>query len=184
MFENVEEKLKVVAKFTVVTGIIAGLLLFIALVASEHGLIGLFVGGMCILNYLIIGWFTYGFAELLESNKKAQGVLQVAHKEDIVKENQLQEQIAAQQARAAEAERLRLAQEAEAERIRLDQEAEAQRARNEAYWLEHAREKEALLAKRAEAVQKLDGMSVLAKGQRDTLSRLIDSIDEELHKNR
>lgn len=173
MFENVEDKLKVVAKFTVVTGIIAGLLLFIALVASEHGLIGLFVGGMCILNYLIIGWFTYGFAELLESNKKAQGVLQVAHKEDIVRENQLQEQIAAQQARAAEAERLRLAQE-----------AEAQRVRNEAYWQEHAQEKEALLAKRAEAVQKLDGMSVLAKEQRDTLSRLIDSIDEELSKNR
>lgn len=173
MFENVEEKLKVVAKFTVITGIIAGLVLFSVLVASEHGLIGLFVGGMCILNYLIIGWFTYGFAELLESNKKAQGVLQVAHKEDIVRENQLQEQIAAQQARAAEAERLRLAQE-----------AEAQRARNEAYWQEHAQEKEALLAKRAEAVHKLDGMSVLAKEQRGTLSRLIDSIDEELHKNR
>lgn len=84
MFENVEGKLKFAAMFTVVIGTLAGLLLWIALSLTKHTLIGLFFGTMWIFSYLILAWFTYGFAELLESSKKSQYILQVVYKDDIM----------------------------------------------------------------------------------------------------
>ena len=51
-------------------------------------------------------------------------------------------------------------------------------ARIDAYWASHAAEKEALLKKRAAALEKLNGMSTLAGKQRTELWDLIHAIDD------
>ncbi len=71
-----------------------------------------------------------------------------------------------------------------AQKVKKEQEEQEKKARFNAYWKEHAAEKEALLKKKAEAEEKLKGLSSLATEERKAIQNLIRAIEVELTKER
>lgn len=186
MFSDIESKLKVLAKVNFVCGIIIAIAFFVvgATLSTEASFLGFAVGVVYIIAQLILSWFIYAFAELLESTKETNRILKLGYADDITKEREKEEEI----------ERVRIAQEewerqkkAEAKRKEEEQKQAAEAARQArivAYWDSHPEEKKALAEKRIAAEKKLNELGGLAVEQRKALEDLIRAIDEEFEKDR
>lgn len=179
MFENVEKKLKTYATVNFVGVIIVALsLLFTGAVefgdASGGAVLVLLLAYALIVYCLLAScWFIQAFAEITESVKRTNEILQIAFADNIAEAKVKAKKDAEKQ---AEAERIL----AEEERALEEEKAE----RHKAYWAEHADERATLLAKKREAEKALKSVGSLAGKERAQLQKLIDIIDEELNKER
>ena len=190
MFENVEGKLKTYATVNFVGVIIVALsLLFTGAVEFRHASGGavlvLFLAYALIVYCLLAScWFIQAFAEITESVKRTNEILQIAFADNISEAREKARQEAESKAKA---ERIIAEKQAEAERILAEEKralAEEKAKRHKAYWAEHADERAALLAKRREAEEALKSVGSLAGKEREQLQKLIGNIDEELNKER
>lgn len=190
MFENVEKKLKVYAGVNFICVIVAAVLLWAPLQDDLEGmnaigvLLMLLAYGLILYALLAGCWFIQAFAEITESVKRTNEILQTAFAEPLAKEEERLRKMAEAEEAAKQAKQERQAEE---QRIR-EEEQQAREAeetqRREAYWAEHPEERTALLAKRREAEAALKAMGSLAGGEREQLQKLIAAIDEELNKER
>lgn len=183
MFENVEKKLKTYATVNFVGVIIVALsLLFTGAVEFRHASGGavlvLFLAYALIVYCLLAScWFIQAFAEITESVKHTNEILQIAFAGNIAEAKEKAKKDA-----ELEAEKERIAAEKQAEeRCAL---AEEKEQRHKAYWEEHTEERAALIAKKREAEKALKSVGSLAGKEREQLQKLISSIDEELNKER
>lgn len=203
-FENVENKLKILAKINLICGyILAAIILIYSLFKSlDEKEIGLFIFGVLLAGlWLLIGyvtsWCLYAFAEMVggikESSKSLREIRINTAKNDRQKVLEEEQRKAAEEARLVEqkreeerkaAERLAAQKRAEERRAAEEQAEKVRKERFNAYWTEHADEKEKLLAKKAAAEKKLKGLSSLAVEERKTIQELIQAIEYELTKER
>lgn len=190
MFENVEKKLKTYATVNFVGVIIVALsLLFTGAVefgdASGGAVLVLLLAYALIVYCLLAScWFIQAFAEITESVKRTNEILQIAFADNIAEAKEKAKKDAEVE---AEKERIATEKQAEAERILAEEKralAEEKAERHKAYWAEHADERAALLAKRREVEEALKSVGILAGKEREQLQKLIGSIDEELNKER
>lgn len=188
MFENVEKKLKTLAKINLYCGFILAVVSFIGLliIGGEEAtgwdiLYAVFIALVWVLVGFITSWPIYAFAEIVEGIKETNKTLKYIFQDDIRKYQSIEHEQEFQRRKAeyerAEAIRQKEQERQEAERLAKEQKEE----RIAAYWTEHAEEKKALLDKKSKAEALLEQVS----GQeRDTLQELIRSIDYELTKDR
>lgn len=190
MFENVEKKLKTYATVNFVGVIIVALsLLFTGAVEFRHASGGavlvLFLAYALIVYCLLAScWFIQAFAEITESVKHTNEILQIAFAGNIAEAKEKAKKDAELE---AEKERIAAEKQAEAERILAEERcalAEEKEQRHKAYWEEHTEEMSALIAKKREAEKALKSVGSLAGKEREQLQKLISSIDEELNKER
>lgn len=190
MFENVEKKLKTYATVNFVGVIIVALsLLFTGAVEFRHASGGavlvLFLAYALIVYCLLAScWFIQAFAEITESAKHTNEILQIAFAGNIAEAKEKAKKDAELE---AEKERIAAEKQAEAERILAEERcalAEEKEQRHKAYWEEHTEERAALIAKKREAEKALKSVGSLAGKEREQLQKLISSIDEELNKER
>lgn len=176
MFDNVESKLKTVAKVNFVSGIIMAFICLIAAISNELLRTAFIVLTAVMIVFGLIGsWLIYGFAEIVESSKE---IRKLASATDFgtVKESEKLKQ---------EREREAMQRELEAQRRREQQEQErVKKARIDAYWSAHQNDKEKLMAKRAEAERIYNNAKNLDAKTMDKIKALIDSIDYELNRDR
>lgn len=186
MFANVERKLKIYAKINFICGILLALVCFIfGIGMDDEWIVAGIVGACCVmLGTIIIGWFIYAFAELLENVKDVNRTLKLAYadklSEETIKDRKIEQERKAQEEKQRQQEHERRQTEEE----RKKAEKIAKQARIDRYWENHQEERAALLAKRTEAENKLKEMGKLAGKQRTALEDLIYAIDEELSKDR
>lgn len=177
MFDDIEKKLKALAKINLYCGFILAAISFCWLIVSvgeETTGLDLLLATLIALIWVLVGFITswpiYAFAEMVEGIKETNKTLKYIFQDDIRKYQGIEHK-QEEQKQKAEQER----QEAE----RLAKKRKEDRIAN--YWVEHSEEKKALLAKRSKAEAMLKQVS----GQeRDTLQELIQSIDYELTKDR
>ena len=174
MFDNVESKLKTVAKVNFVAGIIMAFICLIAALSNELLRTAFIVLTAVMIVFGLIGsWLIYGFAEIVESSKE---IRKLASATDFgtVKESEKLKQ---------EREREAMQRELEAQR-RREQQERVKKARIDAYWSAHQNDKEKLMAKRAEAERIYNNAKNLDAKTMDKIKALIDSIDYELNRDR
>lgn len=190
MNEHVEDKLVGWSTIIVALAWIVAALIFIlfSIVAlGEHNLFIFLMGVAISADVLIANYFvsrlTLAFAEITQNTRELNLNIQKAFlnniqatEKNIAEETRLERDRAEQRRR--EAERI----EAEKKREIARRREEAAR-RKEAYWQAHAAEKEALIAKRAEAEKALITKGITDK-ERQELRSLILRIDEELERER
>lgn len=199
MFENVEKKLKTYATVNFGCVIVFAIFLFLAGISSDDlgyvlrhmNAVGFLLVLLLLLSYALIVyallascWFIQAFAEITESVKHTNEILQIAFADNI---SEAQEKARQEAESKAKAERIIAEKQAEAERILAEEKRaleEEKAERHKAYWAEHADERAALLAKRREAEEALKSVGSLAGKEREQLQKLIGSIDEELNKER
>lgn len=192
-FKNVENKLKMLAKINLIcTYIVAAIILICSLVESlDEDEVSLFLFGVlvcflfCLFNY-IFSWCLYAFAEMVEgikeSSKSLRDIRINTAKNDRQKMLEEEQKKAAEEARASE---ILAEQKREEERKAAEEQAEkVRKERFDAYWEEHAEEREKLLVKKAAAEKKLKGLSSLAVEERKAIQELIQAIEHELTKER
>lgn len=176
MFDNVESKLKTVAKVNFVSGIIMAFICLIAAISNELLRTAFIVlTAVMIVSGLIGSWLIYGFAEIIECVKEIRklasatdfGTVQESDKLKLKHEKEVRQR------------------ELEAQRRREQQEQErVKKSRIDAYWSAHLDEKEKLLAKKAEAERIYNNAKNLDAKTMDKIKALIDSIDYELNRDR
>ena len=191
MFDSVEEKLKSFAKVNFICVVIVAVICFFQFILEameyQDGIVAflLFIAyGLIVYVLLATCWFMYAFAEITESTKKTNEAMRMAFSRSIYEEEQKKRE--AEEARKAY-EYQQQVKALEEQRRRETEEAEIKRQKEEsrkAYWAAHIEEKNALIAKRDEAEEALRSIGVLATNERKTLQNLIDSINEELTKDR
>lgn len=199
MFENVEKKLKTYATVNFGCVIVFAIFLFLAGISSDdlgyvlrhmNG-VGFLLVLLLLLSYALIVyallascWFIQAFAEITESVKHTNEILQIAFAGNIAEAKEKAKKDAELE---AEKERIAAEKQAEAERILAEERcalAEEKEQRHKAYWEEHTEERAALIAKKREAEKALKSVGSLAGKEREQLQKLISSIDEELNKER
>ena len=190
MFENVEKKLKTYATVNFVGVIIVAIALLVTGVKefeyASGGAILLLLLAYALIVYCLLAscWFIQAFAEITESVKRTNEILQIAFADKIAEANEKAQKDAELE---AEKERIAAEKQAEAGRVLAEERralAEEKEQRHKAYWEEHAEERKALLAKKEEAEKALKSVGNLAGKEREQLQKLISSIDEELSKER
>lgn len=184
MFENVEKKLKTLAKVNLYCGfIMAGIFVIWVFWDSENVAIGwkLLFAVLFAVLWVLIGFITswpiYAFAEMVEGIKETNKTLRYIFQDDIRKFQGIERD---QERERQWAERQR--QQEREEAARLARQAKKQKEdKIAAYWAEHSEEKKALLDKKAKAEALLKQVS---GKERDTIQELIKSIDDELTRDR
>ena len=177
--------MKTFAKINFICDIVLAVICFGVAIGMDDWFIAGILGGCCAaLAAIIVGWFIYAFAELLENTKEINHSLKLAYadklSEEMMKEKKLEQERKEQAEKRRKQEQER--QWAEAERIKTEKLAKLERINN--YWKNHPEEQAALLAKQTEARNKLKEMGKLAGKQRAALEDVIRAIDEELTKDR
>ena len=187
MFNDVESKLKTVAKVNFVAGIIMAVICLFAYITNELLQTAFAVlTAVMIVSGIIGSWLLYGFAEMIESSKE---ICKLANATDFgtVKESEKlklkNEKEARQREREAQKRKEEMRQREREAQWRMQQE-QAKNDRINAYWSAHQDEKEKLLAKKAEAERVLNSAKNLDAKTRDKIKTLINSIDYELNKDR
>lgn len=197
VFANVECKLKAWAKVNFVCGIIPATCLPFCAAFAGDGLVfflGLLVGCGYLLGALIASWLLYAFAELVENTKQVNRILKIRFVGDVTN--------AAEQKEQAEWVQIKALQKGQVARSNVEaaykkrQEEAALRhteplrgrakdklSRIADYWDEHPEELQALAEQRTAAKEKLEDVKISAT-ERQELEDLIQSIDEELNKDR
>lgn len=187
MFDNVESKLKTVAKVNFVAGIImAAICLFAAITNELLRTAFVVLTAVMIVSGLVGSWLIYGFAEMIESSKE---ICKLACATDFgtVKESEKLKLKHEKEARQREREAQKRKEEMRQRELEVQWRMEQERAKKErinAYWSAHPDEKEKLLAKKAEAERVLNSAKNLDAKTRDKIKTLINSIDYELNKDR
>lgn len=186
MFANVERKLKTYAKINFICGIVLAVIcVIVGINMEDEWLVAGIVAACCVvLGTIIIGWFIYAFAELLENAKDVNRTLKLAYADKLSEETIKDKKIAQERKAQEEKQRQQEQERQQAEEERKKAEEIAKQARIDRYWEKHQEERAALLAKRTEAENKLKEMGKLAGKQRTALEDLIYAIDEELSKDR
>ena len=183
MNEHVEDKLVGWSTIILVFGWILAALIWVLSIFAALGnksififLMGTAVGADVLMVHYFTSRLTLAFAEITQNTRELNINMQKAFLSNI----QATERTMAEKERMEreQAEQRRN----EAERIRAEKKREAAR-RKETYWQTHAAEKEALIAKRAEAEKALT-MKGIADKERQELKALILRIDEELERER
>ena len=208
LFNNIENKLKVYAKISLVCGVVVSII-FLLLVLMNHNpynpdftWYSIFALLAWLILVLISSWGIYAFAEILESVKSIKQsmeetnyTLKLGYAQDIKNDNirREKEQKAAAEKAKIEQERIMLAEQERKEKeeqIKKENEEKARRIakdkqdRIDAYWEKNIEEKKALISKKQNAEEKLKKISSLATEERKQLQHLIDAIEEELTKDR
>ena len=178
-FTNIEGKLKTLAKVNLICAYILAVACVIGglAIGGVFFIVGIGAGAIWLLIGYIGSWSIYAFAEILESVKETNRTLKIGLKQDVMAEETRE---AEEKHAREEAERKAEEQRGEAER----RAAQERNARVDAYWAAHTEEKQALLAKKAEAEQALAKMGGFSGEQKQKLQSLISSIDAELTKDR
>lgn len=181
MFENVEKKLKTLAKVNLYCGfILAGLsFIWVFVTAGDEAtgwelLLAVVLAVVWVLIGFITSWPIYAFAEIVEGIKETNKTLKYVFQDDIRKYQGIERD---QEQRKRSAERQREQEQQEANRLA----EERKEKRIASYWALHSEEKKALLDKKAKAQALLK--RVTGK-ERDSLRELIRSINDELTKDR
>lgn len=163
MFNNIEEKLKSFAVVNVLCGVLGAIAYLSNFIHSKMLPIH-FIWGLIIL---LIGYFSslfiYAFAEFLENVKQINATLHIHFEPEISKgENADQMKTTTQVPKK-----------------------DTKEARITAYWAKHPEEHQLLLEQRAEAENELRNIGGAFSGaQRAVLQGIIQSINEELNKDR
>lgn len=169
MSEHVEDKLVGWSTIIIIFGWIGAVLLLIlfSLVALQEHSLFLFLMGIAIAtDVLMIYYFTsrltLAFADITRNTREMNLNIEKAFWENI----QATEQALAKK---------------EQTEIEMKQ---AAAKRREEYWLAHAEEKEALLAKREQAAKALQSLGKLSSKEKSQLEELIRKINTELNRER
>lgn len=95
LFKDVERSLKTLAKVNLVCGVILALTFLLWGATTEAGFfvfVGIALGGISLIASLIVSWFIYAFAELVESAKETSYTLKLGFAEDVAKEKKKKEE--------------------------------------------------------------------------------------------
>ena len=189
MKEHIEDKLRGWASIIIIFGWIGAVLLFILafLVLGEREeesfplfLIIIVVAASIFMLYYFVARLTSAFADITQNTR-----------ETTLELRQLNINIQKAFLGNIQATERTIAEETRLERERTEQnvcvEAEKKREaarRKEAYWQEHSKEKDMLLAKREEAEKALRTAGKLPAKEKSQLEELIQKIDTELNRER
>ena len=193
MNEHIENKLRGWSSIIIIIGWILAALLFIlaffALAAGEEESFPLFLiiigiaADILMLRYFIAR-LASAFADITQNTREATlelRQLNINIQKAFLSNIQATERTIAEETRL-EKERAEKRRK-EAERIEAEKKQEAIR-RKEAYWQEHSKEKDMLLAKREEAQKAIRSTGKLPAKEKAQLEELIQKIDAELNRER
>lgn len=184
MNEHVEDKLTGWATIIIAFGWIVAVLicaLFVVLALSNESFFLLLIGIAGAADVLMIHYFTsrltLAFADITQNTREMNLNIQKAFLENI----QATEQALAKKEQTEKKQIEEQKREVERKSIEMRQ---AAARRKEAYWQEHSKEKDMLLAKREEAQKAIRSTGKLPAKEKAQLEELIQKIDAELNRER